>query len=43
MMASGLATATPQRVKAGRGRMEIATLRITETGRRALQAAKPEG
>jgi hypothetical protein len=32
-----LATATPQRVKAGRERMEIARLRITEAGRRALE------
>jgi hypothetical protein len=34
-----LATATPQRVKAGRERMEIALLRITDAGRREL--AKP--
>jgi hypothetical protein len=32
----GLATATPQRVKAGRERMEVTTLRITEAGRKAL-------
>jgi hypothetical protein len=34
---AGLATATPQRVKAGRERMEVAVLRITEAGRRALR------
>jgi hypothetical protein len=34
----GLATATPQRVKAGRDRMEVATLRITEAGRKAIGA-----
>jgi hypothetical protein len=38
---AGLATATPQRVKAGRERMEVATLRITEAGRRVLAKAKP--
>jgi hypothetical protein len=36
LVRAGLATATPQRVKAGRERMEIATLRITDAGLRAL-------
>jgi hypothetical protein len=36
LVRAGLATATPQRVKAGRERMEVATLRITDAGRRAL-------
>jgi hypothetical protein len=36
LVRAGLATATPQRVKAGRERMEFATLRITEAGRKAL-------
>jgi hypothetical protein len=40
LVRAGLATATPQRVKAGRKRMEIAVLRITEAGRRMLAAAK---
>jgi hypothetical protein len=33
-----LATATPQRVKAGRDRMEVATLRITDAGWQVLAA-----
>jgi len=36
LVRAGLATATPQRVKAGRERMEVAVLRITEAGRRVL-------
>jgi hypothetical protein len=36
LVRAGLATATAQRVKAGRERMEIAVLRITDAGRRAL-------
>ena len=40
LVRAGLATATPQRVKAGRERMEVATLRITEAGRKALVEAK---
>jgi hypothetical protein len=36
LVRSGLATATPQRVKAGREWLEVATLRITEAGRRIL-------
>jgi hypothetical protein len=38
LVRSGLVTAAPQRVKAGRERMEIATLRITHAGRKALSA-----
>jgi hypothetical protein len=34
LVRAGLATATPRRVKAGRERLEIAVLRITEAGRR---------
>jgi hypothetical protein len=40
LVRSGLATATPQRVKAGRERMEVGTLRITDVGRQALAKAK---
>lgn len=36
LVRAGLATATPQRVKAGRERREVATLRITDAGRRML-------
>jgi hypothetical protein len=36
LVRAGLATATPQRMKAGRERMEVAVLRITGAGRRAL-------
>lgn len=36
VMRAGLATATPQRVTAGRHKMEVATLRITNAGRKAL-------
>jgi hypothetical protein len=36
----GLPTATPQRVRAGRETIEIATVRITNEGRRALAMAK---
>jgi hypothetical protein len=36
LIRSGLATATPTRVKAGHERMEIAVLRITDAGRKAL-------
>jgi hypothetical protein len=34
----GLASATPQRTRAGRKVLEVATLRITEAGWRALRA-----
>jgi hypothetical protein len=40
LVRAGLATATAQRVKAGRARMEIAVLRITEAGRRVLERAQ---
>jgi hypothetical protein len=36
LVRAGLATATPQRMRAGRARMEVATLRITDAGRDAL-------
>jgi hypothetical protein len=41
LVRAGLATATPQRVKAGREWMELATLRITDAGRKALHGASP--
>jgi hypothetical protein len=37
LVRAGLATATPQRVKAGREWLEVATLRITDKGRKALE------
>jgi hypothetical protein len=36
LVRTGLATATSQRVRAGRETMEVATLRITDAGRRVL-------
>jgi hypothetical protein len=36
LVRAGLATARPQRMRAGRARMEVATLRITEAGTKAL-------
>jgi hypothetical protein len=36
LVRAGLATATPQRVRAGWETMEVATLRITEAGRQRL-------
>jgi hypothetical protein len=36
LVREGLVSATAQRVKAGRERMEVATLRLTESGRKAL-------
>jgi len=33
---AGLATATPERVRVGKVKMEVARLRITNEGRRAL-------
>jgi hypothetical protein len=33
---AGLATATPQRIRAGREMMEVARVRITDEGRRVL-------
>jgi hypothetical protein len=41
LVRSGLATATPQRVRAGRERMEVATLQITDEGRQALTETTP--
>ena len=40
LVRAGLATATPQRVRAGRIAIEVATLRITDAGRKALAAMK---
>lgn len=40
LVRAGLATATPQRVKAGRELLKAPTLRITEAGRRALAGMK---
>jgi hypothetical protein len=37
---AGLATATPERMVAGGRTIEVATMRITEAGRRALAKAK---
>jgi hypothetical protein len=39
LVRAGLATATPQRVRAGRDTAEVATLRISEAGRLALGRA----
>ena len=36
LVRSGLATATPQRVRAGREVLEVPTLRITDAGRKVL-------
>jgi hypothetical protein len=38
LVRAGLATATPERMVAGGKAMEIARVRITEAGRRALEA-----
>jgi hypothetical protein len=35
---AGLATATPERIVAGERTIEVATMQITEAGRRALDA-----
>jgi hypothetical protein len=40
LVRAGLATATPQRVRAGGHKLEVATLRITDEGRRALAKVK---
>jgi hypothetical protein len=40
LVRSGLATALPQRVRAGHDTMEIGTLRITDDGQRALKATQ---
>jgi hypothetical protein len=39
---AGLVTATPERIVAGGRTVEVATMRITEAGRRALDAV-PKG
>jgi hypothetical protein len=36
LVRAGLATATPQPIRAGRDVIEVATLRITDAGRRLL-------
>jgi hypothetical protein len=43
LVRSGLAAATPQHIRAGRDRVEVATLRITDAGRAVLAKAKPRG
>jgi hypothetical protein len=40
LVRAGLATATPQRVRAGRMSMEVATLRITDEGQLVLAKAE---
>ena len=40
LVRAGLASATPQRTRAGREVLEIATLRITDAGRLALAKAE---
>jgi hypothetical protein len=40
MVRAGLATASGERVVAGNRKIEVATLRITDAGRRALAEAK---
>jgi hypothetical protein len=40
LIRSGLATATAQRVVAGSCKIEVATVRITEAGRKALAGAR---
>ena len=42
LMRAGLATATAERVVAGRHTIEVARVRITEAGRRALTGRQPE-
>ena len=37
IIVEGLVTATPQRTRAGREVVEVATLRITDAGRKALE------
>jgi hypothetical protein len=41
LVRAGLATATPERVRAGKHEIEIVRVRITEAGQRALSEAKP--
>jgi hypothetical protein len=40
LVRAGLVTATPHRVTAGRHKMEIAVLRITDAGRKTLAGMK---
>jgi hypothetical protein len=40
LVLSGFATTTPQRTRAGREVLEVAVLRISEKGRKALAASK---
>jgi hypothetical protein len=40
LVRAGLATATPQRVTAGRRKMEVPVLRITDAGRKTLAGMK---
>jgi hypothetical protein len=40
LVRAGLATTTSERVRAGRIEMEVAMLRITDAGRRALEKAR---
>jgi hypothetical protein len=40
IIVEGLASATPQRTRAGREVMEVATLRITDAGRKVLAVTK---
>ena len=41
LVRSGLATTTAERIVAGSRRFEVATLRITYAGRRALEGMEP--
>jgi hypothetical protein len=41
LVRSGLASATPERVVAGKRAMQITRVRITDAGRRALAGASP--
>jgi hypothetical protein len=43
IIVEGLATATPQRTRAGREVLEVAVLRITDEGWRAFEAAVTHG
>jgi hypothetical protein len=43
LVRAGLATATAERVVAGKQRLEVATVRITEAGRRALGSRQQRG
>jgi hypothetical protein len=43
LVRAGLASATTERVVAGKQRLEVATVRITEAGRRALGTRQQRG